>query len=186
MTALETVHRTLAALRAVNIPHMLTGALVSNFYGIERSTTDADIVIQLHPGGVFEEFARRLGPGLELDEQITFETITGSWRHIIIAPGIQFVVELFLLGGDAHQQEAFRRRRRLFSLERYGGEVFIPTAEDVIVQKLRWGRPKDVEDIRDVLAVQGDALDWSYLEHWCAQHGSAAKLAELRAAVMDL
>lgn len=31
-------------------------------------------------------------------------------------------------------------------------EVFLPTAEDVIVQKLRWGRPKDLEGARGVLA----------------------------------
>jgi len=46
-----------------------------------------------------------------------------------------------------------------------GTEVWIPTAEDIVVQKLRWGRNKDLDDARDVLAVQGtDFLDMPYIE----------------------
>lgn len=50
----------------------------------------------------------------------------------------------------------------------------------VIVQKLRWGRPKDIEDARDVLAVQTPAnLDMEYLARWCATHETAARLQQL-------
>jgi hypothetical protein len=46
-----------------------------------------------------------------------------------------------------------------------GRTTWLPTAEDVVVQKLRWGRPKDLEDARDVLAVQGtESLDMAYIE----------------------
>ena len=45
--------------------------------------------------------------------------------------------------------------------------MWIPTAEDVIVQKLRWGREKDRVDARDVMTVQGTALDLHYIENWC-------------------
>ena len=44
------------------------------------------------------------------------------------------------------------------------GEVWLPTAEDVIITKLRWSllgrRSKDRDDARDVIAVQGDRIDW--------------------------
>jgi hypothetical protein len=56
----------------------------------------------------------------------------------------------------------------------------MPTAEDVVVQKLRWGRVKDAEDARFILAVQGDALDFTYIERWCDQHGTRALLDKLR------
>ena len=56
-------------------------------------------------------------------------------------------------------------------------ETWLPTPEDVVVQKLRWGRNKDLDDARDVLAVQGtDSLDMPYIEKWCAEHGTRQRL----------
>lgn len=50
-------------------------------------------------------------------------------------------------------------------------------AEGVVVQKLRWGRNKDLDDARDVLAVQGpETLDMEYIERWCAMHGTLERL----------
>ena len=58
---------------------------------------------------------------------------------------------------------------------------------DVVVQKLRWGRNKDLADARDVLAVQGpEALDMAYIEHWCGQHGTLARLHEALAGIPPL
>ena len=44
-------------------------------------------------------------------------------------------------------------------------DVYLPTAEDVIVMKLRWCRGKDRDDVAIVLAVQGDGLDFDYIHH---------------------
>jgi hypothetical protein len=72
-----------------------------------------------------------------------------------------FTIELFLLSDDPHHQERFRRR---VAVEVFGRTVWMPTAEDVIIQKLRWARPKDLDDARGVLAVQAGRLDRAYLE----------------------
>lgn len=181
MTPSEAVRRVVEALRAAGSAHLVTGALASNHYGIERSTKDADIVLETAPGD-FAAFTRSLGPELELDPQITFETITGSRRHIITLRDSPYKIELFLLGEDAHHQERFRRRRpvRLASI---GTETWLPTAEDVVVQKLRWGRLKDLDDAQNVVGVQGNQLDWPYLERWCDAHGTRGRLEEIRRAV---
>lgn len=59
-----------------------------------------------------------------------------------------------------------------------------PTAEDVIIQKLRWSsrakRSKDFADAVAVLQVQGNALDWPYIEHWCGLHHTLDLLAEAK------
>ncbi|MGQ0734384.1 MAG: hypothetical protein ACT4QD_12085 [Acidobacteriota bacterium] len=48
-----------------------------------------------------------------------------------------------------------------------GRSVALPTAEDVIIDKLRWfslaRRRKDFDDTRNVIAVQHAALDWRFL-----------------------
>ena len=45
--------------------------------------------------------------------------------------------------------------------------MLVPTPEDVIITKLRWSllanRSKDRDDARDVIAVQGDRIDWDYV-----------------------
>ncbi len=57
-----------------------------------------------------------------------------------------------------------------------------------MVMKLRWAkiakRGKDSEDVRDVIAVQGDeALDWDYIHHWCGLHETRTLLDEIRSSI---
>ena len=65
MTPHEAVERVIAALRAAGQAHLVTGALASNHYGIERSTKDADIVLETAPGdfAAFAAAARPILPG---------------------------------------------------------------------------------------------------------------------------
>jgi hypothetical protein len=87
-------------------------------------------------------------------------------------------VELFELFDDPFVLEQFARKRRMFSAQ-IGRSAWLPTPEDVVVQKLRWGRNKDLDDARDILAVQGtESLDMAYIENWCAQHGTTGCLHE--------
>lgn len=75
--------------------------------------------------------------------------------------------------------ERFSRRRAGWSSQ-IGRHVHLPTAEDVIIQKLRWARPKDIEDARDVLAVQTPArLDMDYIARWCDVHQTSRRLEEI-------
>ena len=180
----EAICATLDALDAAELPHMLTGGLVTNLYGISRSTKDADIVIEMEPRR-FDDFARRLPPDLVLDAQVTFETITGSRRHIITIERSPFRIELFMLGADAHHRERFARRRRAFLTE-LGRESWVSSAEDLVIQKLRWKRDKDREDLKNIIGVQGDALDWPRIHRWCEIHGTRTLLDEIRASIPPL
>ena len=181
MKSSEAVCALLDALATAGIAHMITGGLVSNAYGILRSTQDADIVIQVE-GAAFDIFERALPDTLRLDPQISFETITGSRRQIVTLRETPFRIELFFLSNDLHHQERFQRRvwKHLPDLER---EAWIATAEDMVIQKVRWNRDKDRDDARNILAVQGDALDSSYIERWCDAHGTRSRLEELRRSI---
>src|SRR2546426_9881410 len=85
-------------------------------------------------------FAQTLGPEFEAEPQMSFETNTGTQRQEFRVAGTLFKVEVFRLSEDAHDQERFRRR---LSVTVDGRQVFFPTAEDVIIWKLRWARSKD-------------------------------------------
>lgn len=182
MTPDEAVVSVLAALDAAAIPYMLVGSMASNFHGIPRSTRDADLVVQLAAGGL-QRLAAELPAGLLLERQGAFEAVTGTIRYLVTLAGSPFVCELFELSDDPHDRARFARR---LSARVLGREAFVASAEDMVITKLRWvvaaNRPKDREDIRNILAVQGQ-LDWAYIDSWCATHGTAQILAGIRASL---
>lgn len=95
--------------------------------------------------------------------------------------GEGFIVEIFALSDDPHDLQRFERRQQV---DWNGRPTWIATAEDAVITKTRWAhnanRPKDVADVETLLAVQGDALDWPYIEGWCDQHGSRPLLERIR------
>ncbi len=181
MTANEAVAKMIAFLDGARIPYMLTGSYASNTYGVARSTLDADFVIQLGQTQL-DEFKRRLSSEFELEAQMSFETITATRRFIVRMARPPFTIELFLLSDDPHDRERFARRRTQEFLP--GHPAVLPSAEDVIITKVRWSmrgkRQRDREDARMVIAVQATRLDWDYIYRWCDAHGTRALLEELR------
>ncbi len=179
MTPEEATLAVVDALGALDIPFMVVGSLSSNVYGIPRSTKDADFVVELGEHSI-GEVAQRMGPGFKLDRQMSFETGTGTMRNELEVVGESFKIELFQVSGDPHDRERFGRRVRA---EVFGHEAWVPTAEDVIVTKLRWARSKDRDDVRDVIAVQGDNIDWDYVYSWADRHGTHGLLDEIRRSI---
>lgn len=123
-------------------------------------------------------------PSIRIDRQMSFETVTTTTRFVASVSGSAFKIKFFLLSADPHDRERFRRRRRVKAADR---QVGLPTAEDVIITKLRWSllgkRSKDRDDARDVIAVQGDRIGWNYVYSWCEQHGTRQLLDEIRRSI---
>jgi hypothetical protein len=180
MTPQEATAAVIDAMAALQVPYMLVGSLSCNYYAIPRSTQDADFVVKLAAGAI-SLLANRLGSAFRLDRQMSFETVTATTRYKFLLIDGAFTVELFLLSDDAHDQQRFARRRVARILDR---DVAIPTEEDVVITKLRWShagqRSKDLDDARNVIAVQGDRLDWDYVNSWCDRHGTRELLDQVR------
>lgn len=183
MTSDEATLAVIDALESLGVPYMVVGSLSTNYYGVARSTHDADFVVHLQSVGI-AELVRRAGPDIRLDPQMSFETVTGTSKFVLSTPDGRFRIELFLLSDDPHDQERFARRRRGVTA---GRETFVPSPEDTVITKLRWSlhgaRPKDVDDARNVIAVQGDSLDWDYIHRWCDAHGTLELLDRVRASL---
>jgi len=172
----------LDVLNALSLEYMVVGSFSSNRYGVPRATKDADFVLRV-VAAERERLHAALSPAFKVDPQVSFEMVTGTWRQIIEVPEIPFTIELFELSSDPHDQCRFARRKKLTLLSR---DAWLPTPEDVIIQKLRWSlgarRSKDFDDAVAVMAVQGKTkLDWPYIEKWCGEHGTLDLLAEAKA-----
>lgn len=181
MTIPEAAQLVALRLGESGIPFLLVGSFSSNLHGIPRSTKDVDVVIQADGPGI-RDVAAILGPEFEPVDQFRFETNTGTVCQEFVIRGTGFRVEIFTLSDDAHDVARFERR-----VERSFGKTaaYFPTAEDVIIWKLRWARPKDLEDIKGVILVQeaDGTLDWPYIRGWCGKHGTTGRLEEVLASL---
>lgn len=163
----DAVAQLIAAMDELGFEYMLVGSFSSMYYSFPRSTTDADFVIGT-PGWNARALVDRLGKEFKFEPQLSFEMVGGSIKNEIEIEGTPFRIELFGLTDQAFDQSRFARRRKI-SLG--GMKAWIPTPEDVIIQKLIWHRPKDREDVLGVIAVNHDQLDQDYLRRWTNQLG---------------
>lgn len=170
-----------ARLQAAGVPFLFVGSFSSNYHGIPRSTKDVDIVVQTPAGGI-HDMAAVLGDDFVPVDQFRFETNTGTICQEFAVRDAEVRVELFTLSDDEHDQARFARRKAGQFL---GQTAFFPTPEDVIVWKLRWARPKDLEDVKGVILVQEAerGLDWSYIRDWCAKHRTTTRLEAIIASL---
>lgn len=185
MTSTDLVFQFVDAFEQLQIPYMLVGSYSSNVYGRPRSTQDADFVVQVS-GDEIAGIRELLAKDFVFDPQMSFETVTATMRYVATHMHSPFKIELFLLSNDAHDKIRFERRQR-WDIE--GHKVWFPTAEDVVITKLRWSgagnRAKDLEDVRQVLNVRLNELDLPYIWTWCDQHGTRKLLDDLVSAVQS-
>lgn len=164
----------------LGVDHMAVGALAAGTYGIPRATKDIDLLVSVNKKPGLPELMDGLSEIAEFDPQCVFDTITWGKRFVGRSRSVPpFKIELFEMLDDPFVESEFSRRGRTF-VPILGRDIWLPTAEDVVVQKLRWGRSKDLDDARDVLAVQGpETLDMDYIGRWCAEHGTSARLKDI-------
>jgi hypothetical protein len=183
--ATELVLRLIDAFDQVGVRYMLVGSYSSNYYGRPRSTKDADFVVQID-SKQFTQLAATIGGDFRADPQMSFESVTFTMRYIIDHPSTAFKIEMFLLSEDKHDQERFARRKQVEFEDR---QAWLPTAEDVVITKLRWSkggrRAKDVEDVKKILSVRAAELDLPYIRSWTDQHGTRELFETLLKAVGD-
>lgn len=172
MTSLDVVAHVLQIFNDLHLPYMLVGSLSLNLYAVPRHTNDADFVAEF--GDIpITAIAAKLGPDFMFDRQIGFETITSTTQYKLEHIPTGFVIELFELTDDPHDHMRFSRRKMITLA---GIPAFVPTAEDVIVQKIKWAargrRTKDLADTENIIRVQKSLLDLAYIRHWCLLHGT--------------
>lgn len=166
---------------------MLVGAIAAGTHGIPRSTRDVDFLVPVTAGGGVNAIIKALNDYVVFEQQAVFDTLTWGKRHVgqtISPPPVK--IELFELIDDPFVIQEFERRQEIF-IPILKCKGWVPTAEDVIVQKLRWGRDKDLADVTDILAVQGtDNLDMPYIINWCAIHKTTDRLEAALARIPPL
>lgn len=178
--------RVLEVLDRLKIPYFVGGSIASTVHGLPDMTLEADLVVDLRTDQV-EEFAAELKADFYADAGTMKEALDRGRAFNVIHYKSAYKYDIFPLQTDEYSQTQFRRRR--FELTRSFGdepiECAVATAEDTILNKLRWYRAggetssQQWNDLRGILQVSGARLDREYLRLWAPRLGVVDLLERL-------
>lgn len=165
-----------ATLDQQNIPYVLVGSFASSIHGMYRSTADIDILADLQP-----EQVRRLYDVLQnsfyVDEHSIRDAVAQGRSFNAIHFDSVFKVDIFVAKSDEFALSQLNRRQlRRISSEK-DDAVYVASAEDTILAKLRWYRAghetsnTQWNDVLGVLGISRSSLDSEYLRIWAERLG---------------
>lgn len=139
------------------IPYMVIGGIANIFWGSPRATLDIDVTVMVQDERI---------DSIVDDASRTFEVLVGNPRDFIketrVLPlKVKNGIRVDLIFGQLPFEEDAIKRAVLKKVE--GHDVAVCTAEDLIVHKIISERPKDREDVKELIRRQGDSLDRTYL-----------------------
>lgn len=179
----QALRRLTSVFDAMNVPYAVGGAVGMAFVGFVRATRDVD-VLALVPAVGFQNLAERLAAeGFVMrdaqqrpsaPDAARLSAACRDFGHFRVWLG-DTKAEIFLPKVPL-QDSVLRRRVRV---EAAGLPLWITTAEDLILMKMIFHRPKDLEDVRRLLAANRGELDAGYIRSWASKTLDATCAAEL-------
>ena len=153
----------ISALRTSRTPYMVIGAFALSAWGRPRATLDVDFMILADQ--ISDDLATTLSSaGFRVDEK------WGEYNPMARSSQRRFrfgTIAIDILSvRDSHDRQAFRNRRRKVFRGHY---VWFPSPEDLILQKLKIGRPQDFSDAAGIVERVGNRLDKRRLQRWAAK-----------------
>lgn len=171
-------------LEQLDIAYVVVGSLASTQHGVARSTFDSDLVVKLNQSHV-PLLISRLQDAFYADEKMALNAIGNKSSFNLIHLETMFKVDLFIARDEAFDRAQIERRVPRAVAEDFDREIYVLSAEDTILAKLRWyrmGREQSERQWRDVVGVvkvQGDGLDIDYLRMMAAVAGVEDLLVRL-------
>jgi hypothetical protein len=142
------------------LPYAFGGALACIAWSVPRATGDVDVSVFVGEGELDRVFAALERAGVMVDRPAAAAEVARigmfvSWRG---RTRVDVFLELHPLHAD------MRLRRKAVPLD--GKPRWFLSAEDSVLTKLIYYRPKDLIDLENLFAVQGRQLDVAYIEAW--------------------
>jgi hypothetical protein len=170
-----TVKATERSLRAARVDHVFVGALAVSAFGVPRTTTDVDVIVDYG-----EEDAPRMA---EAFRRQSFQVTTEDLRDAR-AEGAHCTVHDTLSAFHVDIAPAARPRTkdaiRHFVRVRWRGSTLpIADPEHTIVMKLVYGSDQDVEDALGIFVRQRKRLKTRRMREFASRQGVLKALREL-------
>lgn len=154
--------------------HLVGGSLASSAWGEQRTTNDADFLVELLPGAI-DAYVASLPEGFYVEESELRDAVLSTEPFAsfqLLHEPMVFKIDNFVARGP-WEREQFERARRF----RIWEDVEVPFAgpEDILIAKCRWfdlgSRASDRQwnDLVRLYEVQCDRLDLALVERWLTE-----------------
>ncbi len=155
----------------IGIPYFVTGSTATIAYGEPRFTNDIDIVISLTSEQA-EAFCKEFnGDDFYLSQSAVLSAVKHRKQFNLIHPASGLKADFMVAPESSFNRSRMSRVRELPILE--NKSVRFASPEDAILMKLKYFQEgqsdKHIRDIRSVLKIQGDRIDYAYLDDWVSQ-----------------
>lgn len=186
MSFADAFRRMIEHLNQCKLNYMVVGSFASAYYSAPRSTADIDFVIEATPGQLTHLVADLQGSGYYAELDAALDALRHESLFNVIDSRTGLKTDLILRKSRPFDREEFARRvpTKLFDIQ-----LFVASAEDVIISKLEWaklgGSQRQIEDVAKVMAAQWKTLDQTYLSKWIGelelreQWSAAKRFAEI-------
>lgn len=169
----------------LGIPYVIGGSVASTLYGEPRATMDVEFAVQLDPDSI-EPLASALETDFYVQPEAVRDAVARRSMFNVICRGCMLKVDMHVRPAEGIYAEEIRRAQRLKLRLDPEGFAAVATAEDTVLQKLRWFQLGDCvsdrqwRDVLGILKVRGQELDLEYLECWSKSLGLGELLSRAR------
>jgi len=174
---LSVLSQVTATLELQNISYVLVGSFASSIHGMYRATADIDILADIKSEQITPLF-EILQHSFYVDEHAMRNAVAHGRSFNAIHFDSVFKVDIFISKSDEFALSQLNRRElRKISPDR-DEAVYVATAEDTVLAKLRWyraGHETSNTQWNDVLGVLGTSrgVDLEYMRVWADKLGVA-------------
>ncbi|HEV7746526.1 MAG TPA: DUF6036 family nucleotidyltransferase [Pyrinomonadaceae bacterium] len=158
------------------ITYVLVGSFASSIHGMYRSTADIDIVADIKPEQVVP-LLNALQGSFYVDEHAVREAIDRRQSFNAIHFDSVFKIDIFIPKSDEFSRKQIERRELRKLAPDLEQMIYVATAEDTILAKLRWydsGGQVSTNQWTDVVGIIGASattLELDYLNQWADKLG---------------
>jgi len=156
------------------ITYVVVGSIASSIHGMYRSTADIDIVADVKSEQVIP-LINALEGNFSVDERAVHEAIDRERSFNAIHLSSVFKVDIFIAKGDEFSKQQIKRRELREIAPDLQQKIYVATAEDTILAKLRWykagtGVPNTQwNDVLGIIGASSSRLDLAYLREWAGK-----------------
>ena len=162
-----------------DIPYMVSGSMALNYYATPRMTRDIDIVVELEAFDA-ERFVALFTDDFLCELEPVRAAAQSHGMFNIIHNQLVLKVDFIVRKDSPYRHKEFLRRKPV-TID--GTEVFLVTAEDLLLSKLVWAKPThsalQIGDVEQLVKIRKD-LDWDYIEHWAMPLDVGDLLSKIR------
>ncbi len=160
----------------LKISYVIGGSIASSVYGKVRFTQNVDISVVPFADQA-ERFFAQLRGDFYISKEAMVHAISDRGSFNVIHLTTAFKIDIFVQKDNDFHKQLFLRKRKVKLDESIDHLFDIVSAEDIILLKLQWYQSagcvsdRQWSDVLEVMAVQSESLDMTYLKDWSKKLG---------------